>query len=61
MRLVTSVPGLGAITGGVTATEIDTIGRFPASEKLCSYVCADWGQASTFHIGTLDCSDRVVI
>lgn len=37
MRLVTSVPGLGAITGGVTATEIDTIERFPTSEKLCSY------------------------
>jgi transposase len=36
-RRLQSMPGLGKILAAVMASEIDTIERFPSTEKLCAY------------------------
>lgn len=38
LRLITSIPGIGMITGISFLTEIDNIGRFKNSDHLASYV-----------------------
>jgi len=37
MKLLSSMPGIGPILGGVIAAEIDVIGRFCDADKLCAY------------------------
>lgn len=37
VALLSTIPGLGPILGNVIATEIDGIGRFDQSDRLCAY------------------------
>jgi transposase len=55
-ELLLSVPGIGLILAAVIASEIDEIGRFPSSEKLCAYagvVPTTYGSGGKVHHGRL--------